>query len=493
MLVRVARNPYSRTVVRRRSHRLHDRPAHHHPAARADSAGGQAARDSARQHFFAICGLLWSAGGLAHATLLAVGLPADSRAVLTTQAVRYSGVGAFPIPVLTIWSPFAAGRWQRAAARVLQAIACISAASVAVLLWATAFSGVDPVPGDSVARFTTYNAAILLMLGALVSLRRRSTPRSVYLPSIVLVSAIAASCLTVAIIRHSSVLHPHLAGAVGGHLVLLVIIAAFLLFARFRYADQFLRHGVRIMLIGTWAGLIALTTQSALILHVARASKSPAAVHIFLIVILTNILLLSFSFVDEWISRHLNRWLFRPPDYRAEARRLAVRMSALHSEDDLAAALEESARGPLELSRAKLVAIDDLESAEWHADLMEGETVELRHRTAGLRCRTAGPDRLRRQYQPRPAGLARRRAARPCDQRSELSAHHRRAVRQPAGRAAPRARSYRAPEPRIRAAPAGHRSRAERPARPGQSALPVQLPEHDRRPDRPRPRSARRT
>ena len=169
-------------------------------------------------------------------------------------------------------------------------------------------------------------------------------------------------------------------GAIGGHLILLVIIAAFLLFARFRYADLFLRHGVRIMLIGAWAGLIALTTQSAFLLHVARASKSPAAVHIFLIVILTNILLLSFSFVDEWISRHLNRWLFRPPDYRAEARRLAVRLAALQSESGIAAALEESARGPLELSSAKLVALQQLKPAPWHADLMEGETIELRQR-----------------------------------------------------------------------------------------------------------------
>ena len=218
------------------------------------------------------------------------------------------------------------------------------------------------------------------MLGALVSLRRRSTPRSIYLPSLVLVSAIAAACGTVAIVRHSSILQPHLGGALGGHLVLLVIIAAFLLFARFRYADLFLRHGVRILLTGAWAGLIALTTQSLFLFHLASRSHSPAAVHIFLIVVLTNFLLLSFTFVDEWISRHLNRWLFRPPDYRAEARRLSLRLALLQGEEEVAAAVEESARGPLELSGARLVAIDDLKPAGWHADLLEGETIELRHR-----------------------------------------------------------------------------------------------------------------
>src|SRR6185295_3864338 len=186
---------------------------------------------------------------------------------------------------------------------------------------------------------------------AAVSLRRRSTPRSVYLPSMVLAFAIAGACITIALATRLRI-HPHVGGAIGGHLILLVIIAAFLLFARFRYADLFLRNGVRILLTGTWAALIALTTQSMFVFHLASRTHSPAAIHIFLIVILTNILLLSFSFVDEWISGHLNRWLFRPPDYRAQARRLAVRLAALQSADEIAAAVEESSRDPLELSNA---------------------------------------------------------------------------------------------------------------------------------------------
>ena len=277
--------------------------------------------------FFAICGLLWSAGGLAHATLLALGLPEASRAVLITEAVRYSGVGAFPIPVLTIWRPFAAGGWQRTTARVLQVTACISAACIAALLWAAALLALEPVPAGYVTRATAFNAAVLLMLGALVSLRRRSRRgRSTCHPWYWSrrLPPPAARLRSYATRRYCT----HISAAPwAGTWCLLVIIAAFLLFARFRYADLFLRHGVRILLTGAWAGLIALTTQSLFLFHLASRSHSPAAVHIFLIVVLTNFLLLSFTFVDEWISRHLNRWLFRPPDYRAEARRLSLRLA----------------------------------------------------------------------------------------------------------------------------------------------------------------------
>jgi hypothetical protein len=52
------------------------------------------------------------------------------------------------------------------------------------------------------------------------------------------------------------------------HLVLLVMVLAFLLFARFRYADLFIRYGVRILLASVWAFAIVTTAQSAFMLHI---------------------------------------------------------------------------------------------------------------------------------------------------------------------------------------------------------------------------------
>src|SRR5262245_58879868 len=61
---------------------------------------------------FAWCGLLWSAGGLAHMVLLAWGAPRGSWYVMLARAIQHAGALAFPVPILAIWKPSAptAGR-----------------------------------------------------------------------------------------------------------------------------------------------------------------------------------------------------------------------------------------------------------------------------------------------------------------------------------------------------------------------------------------------
>jgi hypothetical protein len=57
---------------------------------------------------------------------------------------------------------------------------------------------------------------------------------------------------------------------------------------------------------------------------------------------------------------------------------LTGRFSA-QAESEIAAALEESARRPLELAEARLVERDSLPAGRWPAELLEGEIVELDH------------------------------------------------------------------------------------------------------------------
>src|SRR6476469_2342274 len=115
-------------------------------------------------------------------------------------------------------------------------------------------------------------------------------------------------------------------------MILLVVLCAFFLFARFRFADLFVRYGIRILLAGLWASLLAFFAQSDFLRHLARQMQTPAAVHVFGVILLASALLLSFAFVDECLSRLVNRWLFRPPDYRAATRGLANRLGQLQLE-----------------------------------------------------------------------------------------------------------------------------------------------------------------
>jgi len=309
---------------------------------------------------FAVCGILWSAGGLARILLIATGSPAIS-SLMVTEALQYSGAAIFPIAILAVWKPFATLPWQKTMARGLQICAVLSSAVLVAMLWSMR---VSPV---SLAPVTAYNAGIVLALGA-ATLRRESTPRAVYLPSLAIVAALGTAVLMM-LPRQTRGLLPGLAA----HLVLLMVLCTFLLFARFRLADRFIRYTVRILLAAVWAGFLAALTTAPTPWQVLHQAQFPAAVHAFLLVLSVNGLLVTIAFVDERVSKQVNRWLFRAPDYRAETRGLAVRLRDLDDEKQIAAAVEEAARRPLELSDARVSTVD---GTAWPAALLDGETVE---------------------------------------------------------------------------------------------------------------------
>jgi two-component system LytT family sensor kinase len=317
---------------------------------------------------FAMCGIFWSAGGLGRILFLAAGLSPAARWVLAAQALQYTGAAAFPIAILAVWRPFASLAWQKTAARALAVCACVSAAAIAAMLWS------GPVTGSAwggAPRAVAYNAALFLVAGAAVTLRRGSTPRAVYFPSLAIVAALAVAALMMLPRQAGGWL-----GGVAAHLILLMVLCTFLLFARFRLADRFIRHTVRIILAAFWAGILNGLMTAPSPWQVLHQALYPVTIHAFLLVLSVNLLMFSFIFVDERVAKQVNRWLFRAPDYRAETRRLAARLGDLADEREIAAAVEEAARRPLELSGARVAVLDDAPSAPWPAGLLEGQTVE---------------------------------------------------------------------------------------------------------------------
>lgn len=310
---------------------------------------------------FAVCGIMWSAGGLGRVLLISAGFPSGGAHVFTAWAVQYSGAAVFPIPILAVWAPFAALGWQKAAARALQLGAGISAVIILGIVWSRA------LPPGEVGRTAAWNAGILLALGAGFMLRRRFTPRAVYLPSLAIVAAIAGAALMM-LPRESGGILPGIAS----HLILLMVLCTFLLFARFRLADRFIRYAVRILLAAFWAGFLAAVTTAPTTWEVVHRAAFPSAVHAFMLVLSVNGLLFSIAFVDERVGKAVNRWLFRAPDYRAETRALAARLRDLDDEAKIALAVEEAARRPLELSEARMEPL----AGSSPPPLLEGEIVE---------------------------------------------------------------------------------------------------------------------
>jgi two-component system LytT family sensor kinase len=324
---------------------------------------------------FAVCAMLWAGGGLARTAFLASRIPHLIHLAQVAEAVQFIGAAPFPIPILIIWQRFAVRSWQKTGARILTICAYLSVALVVMLF-----------ERSGVKHLAAYDAALLVIAGAAVLLRRDSTPRSVYLPSLAIVSALSAALIVTTIARflpRDAQLADWL-GFAGAHLVMLVVVCTFLLFARFRYADVFIRYAVRILLAGAWAGVIAFAAQSPFVFDLVRRTSSPEMMHVLLMFLVSTGLVLSFTFVDDRISALICRWLFRAPDYRAAAKQFGENLRDLHGEPEIAAALEEAARGPLELNAARVVAIDSLPAASWPAGAAEGEIVEIDNR-AGLR------------------------------------------------------------------------------------------------------------
>ena len=262
------------------------------------------------------------------------------------QAIQYSAVTAFPIAVLAVWRPFAVLAWQKTAAKVLHVTACLVAIAIALPFWVGAIHGFAPELFAGFKLVTAYSAAVLLVLGAAISLRPASTPRAVYLPSLAIVAAVCVAAAAMAVATFRASLDAFWRGGLvcGRHMVLLVVLCAFFLFARFRFADLFVRYGIRILLAGLWASLLAFFAQSCDAAALARQTQTPAAVHVFGVILLAGALLLSFTFVDERLSRLVNRWLFRPPDYRAANRQLANHLGQLQLETEIAACGGEPSR-----------------------------------------------------------------------------------------------------------------------------------------------------
>ena len=317
---------------------------------------------------FAVCALLWSAGGLAYATLIAAGVPRWSWVALAAHSAQYWGALAFPIPILAIWKPFAPSLQRKRAIHVLQIAACLSGGIIAILLWSA-----PPSVPIGVRRLSAYNASAILALGAVIALKRDATPRAVYIPSWVIVSAVCGAALIMSVDPHLGARGDPGLGGLGAHLILLVVLCAFFLFARFRFADVFIRYGVRILLAGTWAAIIASVGQW---WHRSRLSwaASPEAIHVFGVVIVALVLLLSFTFVDERISALITRWLFRTPDYRALARELGEKLQHVNSEPEVISAAENAVHEALDSSATEVTALNS--SSNWPPGVLEGEIVE---------------------------------------------------------------------------------------------------------------------
>jgi two-component system, LytTR family, sensor kinase len=331
---------------------------------------------------FVTCCLIWNLSGLAHSVALTWGAPEQGRAALIILACQYTAAAAWPITVLSLWSPLATMRSKRIGCRSLQALAVITCALIVVPLWHAVLTGVN-----SSLLFlklsTPYNGAILLGLG-IALFRERLASRAMRLPVLaMLVGSFGA--MTVVLIDQSFPLDrvvSDLLRVVSEQATLLVVLGAFFLFARFRSSDLFIRHSLKVVLAALTAVAFTLSYYILSFFRFEGRVAYPGAARACVETLTAVPMLVLFTFVDRRIGEGVNRWIFRAPDYRTLLRELSEKLARLRSEAEIADAVETTARESLELSAAQLVALKNLSKTSlpksiWMDAVNDGELVEL--------------------------------------------------------------------------------------------------------------------
>jgi two-component system, LytTR family, sensor kinase len=327
----------------------------------------------------AACSLVWNLGGLFTALLLLLGVPKESPLGLRAAALQFTAAAAWPIPLLALWRPLASGPRQRTALIALLSAAIVTAAALSAGLWAVALFGRTVLPGIELKELTAYNGA-LLAAGAVLILRGRLTSDAGRLATLVLIGGALAPALAILLLAHVALPAGLEAAAVvlREQSALLIVLGAFLLFARFRFADTFFRHAVRILMATLAATALALVLQSPRLADVARQTAQPAAARVFASGLLATALLLIFRLLDRALTRRFSRWVFRSPDYGAARQRLAGALDRLHEEHQVVAAAEAAARNTLGVGGAWIVPRGDLQGS--HRSLEHGEAEEVADR-----------------------------------------------------------------------------------------------------------------
>ena len=324
----------------------------------------------------ALCSLLWNFGGLLNAIQNPTIAPRPGPGC-AAMAIQFTGAAVWPIAMLAIWRRLAVRRWQWGGRRFLQVLAMVDAAIIVLGVWAAA-AGIT-VPLIALKEFTAYNASVVLVAGAVMLLRGRPASRALWFSSLVVLFGVLTTTLSVIVhinIQPSNWVNGAL-GVSSQQPVLLVVLGTFFLFARFRFADLFIRYSVRILLASVSAAAFVLLLGSPFFSRLTNQTEFPNAVHLFATTILATGFLVCFIPLDRKIGRLVNRWIFHAPDYRNAARELGDQLRSLYTESDLTAAVETAVRTTLVLTDVRSVALARLPASLWPAEIHDGEVVEL--------------------------------------------------------------------------------------------------------------------
>jgi two-component system, LytTR family, sensor kinase len=322
------------------------------------------------------CSFLWNAGGLLCTIQNPMPMTGWDRTSVAA-AIQFTGAAIWPIPMLAIWRHLATGKWQDVCWRYLKIVALLNALVIVIGFW-VAVAGRPMIPVMLLKELSSYGATFLGLLAAEMFLRGRSVSRGLRFSAFIVLIGLLVSTLSVMVHNVNMPFAMRcLVGVTSQQAVLLVEIGTFFLFAKFRFADLFIRYSIRIMGASIAAGIVVLTVSASFIRQIAARGGHPRAMLYFLTTIVVTGLLVCFAPLDRIVRKVVNEWVFQAPDYRNAVRALGETLRRIYGEPEVTAAVEKAIRHALALEDVQAMTLSRLPEHLWPMEIHEGQVAEL--------------------------------------------------------------------------------------------------------------------
>jgi two-component system LytT family sensor kinase len=320
----------------------------------------------------------WNAANLAAAILVLAGFPSGRAAVPVLMAIAYTGAAFAPAGALIAWRPATPGSAQAAGMCAwLVRLSIAAGVLMALVPWEGLLRNPPLVSDRAFSLALAAHVSVFFAAGAVAFYRHQLTSRA----GRVAIMITVLGALVVGITAWLKALRPETAAAsaalsLGGQFAThAMTLGAMCYFARFRLADVFIRHSLR--MIGAAAiGMASMIVLASPVLSgIGIAGVQARAVVMTVGALLIAAVILSFALVDRLIVLVVDRGLFRQPDYDAVRDRLRHTLASERDEAALYAATAGVVRQTLVPADACVVPAGQLApgvlEALMHTDVIE--------------------------------------------------------------------------------------------------------------------------
>ncbi|MGH9940538.1 MAG: sensor histidine kinase [Blastocatellia bacterium] len=349
--------------------------------------------DSRARYYQATAALMWNLGGLLGVLLVIFGMRDQRELLLTAEILRFGGAAFFPPAFLALWRKPSDERSTRAkACRFLCKTSFMSGIALMLIFVATASPSNVPPDGHVFAEnlmslLAAWHVAVVVGLGALLLLPGRLNDfvsRFYACATVIGASAPAVMTLT----GSPSDLSPALLLAfciVKLQSPLLVLLGAIVFFADFRFSNVYVKSSLQLLTGLLLALSFCLLITGPLPRLVGGMTNYPTASLISFATALLGLFLWAFVRVNPILSRLVDRWLFREPDYTAATRQIWEEISrqddaghdSVEEQERIFQTVARFVRETLELEEARVIPVSAVEADHLAATLNGGEVCEL--------------------------------------------------------------------------------------------------------------------